>query len=121
MIENLYSKIGEENLRVLVEHFYNEVLDSPIIAPLFTGDIGLVKEKQFTFLTQFLGGPTLYSEQFGQPRMRMRHLPHKIDEDAMFEWLRCMKKAISQMPVSEQIRIDLYAVFPKLAMHMVNS
>lgn len=72
------------------------------------------------FLTQFLGGPQLYNEQFGHPRMRMRHLPHKIDEAAKVEWLRCMRQAIDEMEFEEGIGDALYSVFPRVADHMQN-
>lgn len=73
------------------------------------------------FLTQFLGGPNLYSQEFGHPKMRMRHLPHEITQEAKEEWLKCMKMAINDLDISEGLKVELFAVFPKLAEHMVNS
>ena len=120
-MENLYDKIGDENIALLVNGFYEHVFASPIIAPLFKTDRDEIKRKQKLFLTQFLGGPVSYSQEFGHPKMRMRHMPHKITEEAMMEWLRCMHLAVNALEIDEKLKEELFAVFPKLAQHMVNS
>jgi hemoglobin len=120
-MESLYEKIGEKNIQLLVNTFYEHVFASPIIAPLFKTDKEEIKRKQQLFLTQFLGGPQMYSREFGHPRMRMRHLPHEITEEAKNEWLRCMKLAVGGLDIEDRLKEELFAVFPKLAAHMVNS
>lgn len=119
-MESIYSKIGPERLRAIVDTFYDLVFDNEIIGHLFQTDKSLIRDKQYQFLTQFLGGPHLYSESYGHPKMRMRHLPHKIDQEAMEEWLRCMKLAINQNIEDPQLAKALYDCFPRLAEHMVN-
>ncbi len=118
-MDTLYTKIGPEKLRKLVDRFYDLVFTSEI-QHLFTTDKDIVREKQYNFLTQFLGGPQLYSEKYGPPRMKMRHLPHAIDEKAKIEWLRCMKMAIDEMGFNDDLAEALYNCFPKLANHMQN-
>jgi len=120
-MDTLFIKIGEENLKRLVDEFYELVFSSEIIGPLFKNDKEEIKTKQYMFLTQFLGGPQLYSSVYGHPKMRMRHLPHKITQEAKIEWLRCMKEAISKLEISEELKITLYNCFPPIAEHMVNS
>lgn len=120
-MESIYSKIGPERLRAIVDTFYDLVFDNEIIGHLFQTDKSLIRDKQYQFLTQFLGGPHLYSASYGHPRMRMRHLPHKIDHGAMEEWLRCMKTAINQHIEDPKLASTLYDCFPRLAQHMVNS
>jgi hemoglobin len=120
-MDTLYHRLGEKRLKVLVDLFYDRVFSSEKIGPLFNkSDKELVRRKQFLFLSQFLGGPSIYSEEYGYPRMRMRHLPHTIDEQAMLEWLRCMKEAIDQLELDESLASELFACFPKVAAHMVN-
>jgi len=116
----LYERIGAEKLHELVDRFYDEVFRSPVISHLFQTDKTIIKSKQEAFLTQFLGGPQLYSMEFGHPKMRMRHLPHAIDAEAKEEWLRCMKLAIDSLDISEELKTALYACFPAVAQHMVN-
>jgi truncated hemoglobin YjbI len=60
--QTLYEELGEENLQKLVDGFYDLVFINPRISRLFKTDKDLIKEKQRLFLTQFLGGPSLYSE-----------------------------------------------------------
>lgn len=118
----LYIRLGEEKIKNLVDAFYDRVYQHPVLIPLFDpNNIEEIKEKQFRFLTQFLGGPPRYIEKYGPPRMRQRHLPHKIDQNAMISWLSCMKEAISTLSLSNEDSEELYNKFPQLAQHMVNS
>ena len=120
-METLYSKIGPESLKSLVDTFYDLVFDESTISHLFTNDKSTIRDKQYRFLSQFLGGPQLYTSEYGHPRMRMRHAPHAIDEAARIEWLRCMKLAISKMNFEPELGEALYNCFPKVAAHMQNS
>lgn len=117
----IYEKLGEKNLRLMVNRFYDLVQKNEIISPLFKDDFNTIREKQFMFLTQFFGGPQLYSEQFGHPRMRMRHLPHKITNEGKEEWLKCMKEAVFSLDIDESLKHAIYNCFPPIAQHMVNS
>lgn len=120
-MQTLYQKIGPENLQKLVDVFYEQVYASEKIAHLFTNDVNEIKQKQYMFLTQFLGGPQLYNDHFGHPRMRMRHLPHQITPESKVEWLRCMKYAVSTLEIEQELKEALYNCFPQVAQHMVNS
>lgn len=117
----LYEAIGKERLYDIIHSFYNSVYKSPIIAHLFQGDRLLIEQKQQMFLTQFLGGPKLYSEEYGHPMMRKRHLPFAIDKEAKDEWLALMHKAIYEHIEDQQLAETLYDCFPKIANHMRNS
>jgi hemoglobin len=118
--KTLYETLGEKVIVALVNEFYSRVYEHPTLSPLFQNDIEEVKDKQFRFLTQFLGGPQLYTEKYGHPRMRMRHLPHAIDENAKSEWLKCMKDAINTLDLDPNLADALYNCFPAVAQHMVN-
>ena len=116
----MYDLIGEENIRILVDEFYERVFEDQRIAHLFKTDKDLIKQKQFMFLCQFLGGPAYYNNTFGPPKMRMRHLPHPIDENAVTAWLECMKEAVDALNIDPKLKVALYNCFPKLAHHMSN-
>ena len=120
-MNTLYTEIGEDNLVKLVDSFYELVFVSEKIKHLFKTDKEEIKRKQFMFLSQFLGGPQYYSMEFGHPKMRMRHLPHAIDNEAKDEWLRCMYLAIQSLEIDEKLKIALYNCFPPVAQHMVNT
>ena len=116
-----YEIIGEKNIEKLVHLFYAKVYAHPVLKEIFKADIEVVRRKQQMFLTQFLGGPTLYSNEFGHPRMRMRHMPHRITNEAKDAWLDCMKKSIDELDLDEGVKFQLFSLFPKLAQHMVNT
>jgi len=118
--EALYYRLGKENLDLLVERFYDLVFVNDQIAHLFKNDKEEIKGKQRLFLSQFLGGPALYSEKFGHPQMRARHMPHPITETDAIAWLHCMSQAIGSLPISESLKDELFARFPGTAMFMVN-
>jgi hemoglobin len=117
----LFERLGDENLRRLVDKFYDLVFQNDRIAHLFKTDKEVIKEKQRLFLTQFLGGPPIYSEQYGHPKLRARHLPHPIGEDDAVAWLSCMSVAITSLPVDETLKDELFKRFIPTAMFMVNS
>ncbi|WP_077213472.1 globin [Bacillus dakarensis] len=96
-LETLYDEIGEEKINKLVAAFYPRVYQDPVLSPLFEGDMAEIMRKQRMFLTQFLGGPPLYSQEFGQPAMRQRHLPFEITPKRAQAWLRCMKEAFEEV------------------------
>ena len=120
MDNTIYEQLGADKLQQLVDQFYKLVGENTIIGPLFQTDMEMVKQKQVAFLSQFLGGPLLYNQQFGHPMMRMRHLPHAITEAAAMEWLKCMKAAIDTLDIEDSFKETLFNCFPRVAAHMVN-
>lgn len=120
-MNTIYDRLGDNNLQLLVTYFYDAVFNDPRINHLFKTDKELVKQKQYQFLTQFLGGPARYSEVYGHPRMRMRHLPHQITQDAAYAWLENMALAISKLDIDEAFKDEIFSRFPQVAAHMVNS
>lgn len=120
MEQTLFDRLGEENLRLMVDRFYDLVFQNEQIAHLFKTDKDVIKEKQRLFLTQFLGGPPLYTNQFGHPQLRARHLPHPIEQEDAVAWLSCMSTAITSLPVEEALKDELFKRFIPTAMFMVN-
>ena len=118
--EALYYRLGKEKLDLLVDHFYDLVFVNDQIAHLFKNDKEEIKGKQRLFLSQFLGGPQAYSEKFGHPQMRARHLPHPITETDAIAWLYCISQAIALLPITEELKDELFLRFPSTAMFMVN-
>ena len=119
--KSLYERLGSDNLKQLVNRFYDLVFEDENIKDLFKSDKDEIKSKQFLFLTQFLGGPPLYSEQYGHPKLRQRHMPHVITEDKAVSWLKCMHSAIESLDISEGLKNELFERFPRTAFFMVNA
>ena len=120
MEQSLYERLGEENLRTLVDRFYDRVFSNEIIGPLFKTDKEIITEKQRLFLTQFLGGPPLYSNIYEHPQLRARHLPHPIREEDAVVWLTCMSEAITSLTIDDSLKDELFKRFVPTAMFMVN-
>lgn len=101
----LYEYIGgAATVRSIVNAFYPKVLSHPLLKPIFPDDINSLIEKQYLFLTQFFGGPALYTQQHGHPMMRARHLPFPITPQRAEAWLDCMQRALDEVIPSEEIR-----------------
>jgi hemoglobin len=118
--EPLFDRLGETNLQLLVDRFYDLVFENPQISRLFKTDKNVIKEKQRLFLTQFLGGPPLYSNQYGHPRLRARHLPHTITADDAVALLSCMSTAVSSLTIEQELKDELMERLIPTAMFMVN-
>ncbi len=120
--ESLYDRMGgDQTIRRLVETFYPIVVQDKEIGPLFPEDITPVMEKQYMFLSQFFGGPPLYSEQYGHPMMRARHMPFEITQERAEAWLRCMSQALQQLNLEPILQHIILERLSGPAFHFVNS
>ncbi|MGM9320048.1 globin domain-containing protein [Deinococcus aquaticus] len=119
---SLYDRIGPEALAALVSRFYDFVAREPLLTPIFPADLTLTAEKQLAFLSGFLGGPPLYHERFGHPRLRARHLPFPITPARAQAWLACMRAALDATPaISAADGQELFTALSRVAAHMVNT
>lgn len=122
-MKSLYSEIGgQETIDQLVEAFYPRVYADKDLRPLFQGDMEEIKRKQKMFLPQFLGGPALYSQEFGPPAMRVRHLPFEVTPKRAQHWLKCMKEAFHEVGLFDNPAGGyFYERLTQVAAIMVNS
>lgn len=111
---------GAAAVRRLVEAFYPKVKETALLAPLFPEDIEPVMEKQILFLTQFFGGPSLYSDEYGHPMMRARHLPFPITPERADAWLGCMRQALEEEIEDKDLRTLILERLKGPAYHFVN-
>ncbi|MFC4767359.1 globin [Effusibacillus consociatus] len=112
---------GEKTIRKLVKAFYARVRIHPDLAPIFPGDWDETERKQYMFLTQFLGGPPLYSQEFGHPMLRARHLPFPVTPKRAEAWLSCMQQAMNDIKLEGDIRQYIWERLVQTAHHMINS
>ena len=114
---------GEQTLRKLVDHFYqlmDELPETRDIRNIHAPDLSDAREKLFMFLSGWLGGPPLYMEKYGHPRLRQRHMPFKISEKERDQWILCMNKAMQDLSITEPLKTELAAAFYKTADFMRN-
>ena len=101
---------GVENVRKLVETFYDVMDSDPKAQPIramHPADLASSREKLFMFLTGWTGGPQLYIERYGHPMLRRRHMPFSVDESARDQWMYCMIKAMQQLGFEEALMTKL--------------
>ena len=119
-----YDRIGGEPvLRRLVSRFY-ELMDTLPeaygIRKLHQSDLSSAEEKLYLYLTGWLGGPQLYVEKYGHPRLRARHLPFPIATAEAEQWMLCMRQAMAESIADEALHKKLDQALDKLALHMRN-
>lgn len=119
-----YELMGNESkVHDLVTSFYDLMDEDPDffgIRKLHPESLASSREKLFMFLSGWLGGPQLYVETFGHPRLRARHLPFPIGSPERDQWLACMSKAMQEVKVPEGLRIRLIDSFGNTADWMRN-
>ena len=119
---SLYDLIGgAATVERIVNAFYPLVQQDKLLAPLFPQNIDPVMEKQVQFLTQFFGGPPLFSDEHGHPMMRARHLPFAITREHADAWLNCMSGALLEIGMPEDTRAFILERLSGPAYHFVNT
>ncbi len=112
---------GADGVRALAEAFYDVIgEDSPRLREMLPVNTSKTREKFFMYLSGWLGGPPLYEEKWGHPRLRMRHLPFQIGRFEAVEWMRCMRQALKRSGVGSPLAEFLEDRFEQLADHMRN-
>jgi hemoglobin len=119
-----YEKLGgETGVRQLTKNFYeamNSIADVKVIRDMHAPDLSEAENKLFMFLSGWLGGPSLYIEKYGHPRLRARHLPFKIGTKERDQWLHCMDVALSTMDIVKPMHDELMQAFFNTADFMRN-
>ena len=110
----------------LVHHFYEGVAGDPVLRPMYPeGDLQPAERRLRLFLTQYWGGPTTYSDERGHPRLRMRHNPYVIDDDARDRWLDHMRAALDLTMAEQELdpswEQELWRYLVGAAIAMVNA
>jgi hemoglobin len=114
---------GDAGVRALVDRFYDLMDTAPeatAVRALHARNLKVSREKLYLFMTGWLGGPPLYVEAYGHPRLRMRHFPFAIGSRERDEWLWCMERAIAEHEMPESLRQLLLVKLRDLADHMRN-
>ena len=114
---------GADAVRALVDRFYDLMDTAPeaaAIRALHARNLKVSREKLTMYLTGWTGGPPLYEQAYGHPRLRMRHLPVPIASRERDEWLWCMDRALDGQPMPDEVRAFLREKLHALADHMRN-
>ena len=114
---------GEETIRRLVARFYeimDELPEAYGIRKMHAGNLEDIGQKLVEFLSGWTGGPQLYVEKYGHPRLRQRHLPFAIGVNERNQWMMCMQQALQETVPDEALQRELMQAFAKVGDHMRN-
>ncbi len=118
-----YDEIGgAETMTRIVAKFYEGVAGDDFLRPMYPeADLGPAEERLRMFLTQYWGGPSTYSELRGHPRLRMRHAPFPVDEQARDHWLAHFRAALDSVALTPEQDDQFWAYVTHAANFMVNT
>ena len=114
---------GEAQVLALAERFYDLMDLEPAYKALRAAHgstLAQARQKLFWFLCGWLGGPQHYTERFGHPRLRARHMPFVIGITERDQWLACMDQAMQETGVPDELRLRLGAALFQTADWMRN-
>jgi hemoglobin len=118
---SIYEQVGgADTFRRLVDYFYQQVEQDPLLRPMFPHDMEPGKRRQYLFLVQYFGGPDDYNRERGHPRLRSRHMPFPIGQAERDAWLGHMLAAIDVVGITEPARSVMRNYFEQAAGAMVN-
>jgi hemoglobin len=120
----LYNAIGgDDTIRTLVRRFY-ELMDTLPEAracrAVHPPSLANAEEKLYEYLTGYLGGPPLYTEKYGHPRLRSRHFIASIGAEERDGWMLCFRQAMAETIEHPKLRGIIWAPIERLAHHMQN-
>ena len=118
----LYGMIGADGFHRLVAAFYARVPKDDILGPMYPSqDLAEAEQRLREFLIQRFGGPGDYSQKRGHPRLRMRHAPFPINQQARDRWIELMEAALEEVRLPEMAVQVLRPFFHGTATFMINS
>jgi hemoglobin len=112
---------GQERVFATVWRFYELVEEDADLRAIYPEDIGPGREKLAQFMVQWLGGPPLYSDIHGHPRLRRRHFPFAVTDRLTGRWLRHLRQAMRDEGIPEDEQRIIFSALAPLARHMINT
>jgi hemoglobin len=120
----VYERLGGEvGVRHLVRRFYalmDERPDAQAVRLMHPDSLARSEESLFKFLSGWFGGPPLYMQERGHPRLRMRHMPFRIGEEERNAWMQCMSQALEEQVEDPTLRRGIEHAFSEMATHLIN-
>lgn len=93
----IYDLLGETTLTAIVAGFYRRVPKDPILGPMYPlADFAGAEHRLRSFLIYRFGGPPVYLQERGHPRLRQRHAPFRVDPAARDRWMELMMASIDE-------------------------
>jgi hemoglobin len=92
----IYQRLGKDGLVRLVQAVYRELAQSSIASmfPVGAAALDSAAANSALFFVQVCGGPPLYEQANGPPRMKARHVKFAIDAASRLVWLGCWNRVL---------------------------
>ncbi len=123
--ESIYMKMGaERGLQQFVNALYDEMDSLPEVKQvrdMHPEDLSYARDRLYKFLSGMFGGPALYMQEFGHPRLRRKHLHFAIGNAERDQWLLCAQKAAESVGLNAMTRDALMAELGSMANHLRNT
>ncbi len=105
----------------MVAAFYKQVPDDDILRPMYPpDDLAGAEERLRQFLIFRFGGPQDYLQHRGHPKLRLRHAPFAIDQNARDRWMQLMNNAITECRFREEVSTLLRSFLGNVATFLMN-
>jgi hemoglobin len=122
--QTTYERIGgDAGVAKLCDRFYQLMDTVPqfqSIRAMHPADLKGSRDKLYMFLSGWTGGPDLFVEKFGHPRLRGRHMPFAIGIAERDQWVACMVLAMKDVGIDAAVRAKLLENFFNTADFMRN-
>jgi len=115
---------GLPTVERIVTRFYEGVATDEVLGPMYPADDladGSAARRLTLFLAQYWGGPTTYSEERGHPRLRMRHAPFTVNQEAKEHWLRHFRAGLDEARLTPEQDETFWGYVTYAADFMINS
>jgi hemoglobin len=124
VVVSMFERIGGTvAIDRLVESFYRRMDTLPEAAgirAMHPADLASTKQILKRYLSEWTGGPKLYSPEKGHPRLRQRHIGFAIGSSERDAWLLCMRGALAEIVADDAARQEIDAALSRLADWMRN-
>lgn len=123
--DSVYARLGgAPAIHALVNRFYelmDELPEAYTVRRIHPDSLAGSADSLFKFLSGWFGGPPLFEQERGHPRLRIRHAPYRVGLVERDEWMLCMRQALAETVDDAPLRAALEKAFADMAEHMVNT
>jgi len=123
-VKTPYDRLGgDDGVRSLVARFYHLMDSEPhfaVLRAVHGPDLSKPRQALYEFLSGWLGGPPLYFEKPGHRCIMSTHARLKIGPEEVRQWLSCMRQALGEFPLEQELRQKIMAALANFAGRMRN-
>lgn len=113
---------GRATIELIVHTFYDGVAGDDVLREMYPeDDLGPAAERLTMFLEQYWGGPTTYQQQRGHPRLKMRHVPYRINQLAHDRWLEHFRAGLDKAALPAEYDAQFWGYILHAARFMINT